>query len=422
MKNLIITVLAGIVIFMSVALLYMNIREVTVGIENIGDTSTARSRAWAAEKADKKGTSNIVIGIVFDNKYDADSSLLNGLETARDQINENGGLWGRKIEFIEKSNSGTGMGSKNAVQELASNKKIIAIIGGNDYSYLIPISPLCEFNGIPLISPVLPSGLVPYPEHGKFVFTSYPNAREEIKTMYDFLLANNLKSTVIMSPPEFSYGYYFANAFDRYLARSATGKTGVIYRQILYSNINPEVSMKLFKSVYAFDNVLIAGEIPMIGYVIELFKRSGESSVFMVSDEAETSSFAKLDACKGVKIYFPSIYDPDSEKSTVKDFKEYYKKKYGILPDVWAAQGYDTLNMLAAAMKEAKSTVPEKIAEALHKIKFTGNVSTLEYISFNQEGEIGASKFVIKYLENGEFKVLRNLKIPPGDVKGAVKK
>jgi branched-chain amino acid transport system substrate-binding protein len=62
-----------------------------------------------------------------------------------------------------------------------------------------------------------------------------------------------------------------------------------------------------------------------------------------------------------------------------------YKAKYKVDPDFYSAWVYDSVNLLALAMKTANSTKPEDIAKALHNIKgYKGVEGTY---NFDQNGD-----------------------------------
>ena len=117
------------------------------------------------------------------------------------------------------------------------------------------------------------------------------------------------------------------------------------------------------------------------------------------------------DDTNGLKVFLPSIYDPDNEKEANKTFRANFNKTYGYFPNVWAAQGYDTLNLIAAAMRETKSTSPMRLSDILWQMKFAGNVSTAPFIAFDEDGLLLNAAPVIKYPAKKGFKVLKTLDI-----------
>lgn len=189
MKNLLVTVLVGIIIILGIALVYQNIDTIRSTVEGLGNFSSAYSRTKHAQKADKAGKSVIKIGVVLSLADESDANTLNGIKTACNEINSKGGIFGRQIELLVKDNHGNVTGCKNATQEIIWDKDVVALIGGDYYSEFISMAPLCEFNGMLFMSPALTSGIVPYQADFKLVFTNYPNIRKILGTMYAFQAA-----------------------------------------------------------------------------------------------------------------------------------------------------------------------------------------------------------------------------------------
>ena len=72
---------------------------------------------------------------------------------------------------------------------------------------------------------------------------------------------------------------------------------------------------------------------------------------------------------------------PEKTRQFVVSFRELYGK----YPDTWAAQGYDAVMLLAAAMEKATSSNPQKIAQALRSMEWLG-VTGLH--KFDENGDV----------------------------------
>lgn len=107
-----------------------------------------------------------------------------------------------------------------------------------------------------------------------------------------------------------------------------------------------------------------------------------------------------------------SCFNPQSERNTVKRFVEGYRKKYGTIPSMYAAHGYDALMSIAAAMEKTKSTVPAEVAETLRELSYNGiSVSPL---SFSPNGDLKDAGVVLKKLDEKTktFQVIKDARIP----------
>jgi branched-chain amino acid transport system substrate-binding protein len=85
-----------------------------------------------------------------------------------------------------------------------------------------------------------------------------------------------------------------------------------------------------------------------------------------------------------------------------KNFEKNYMQKFDSNIELFAPFAYDATQVLIAAMRQANSADPKKVAEALHEIRFNGMTGT---ISFNQDGDLNNPTFTIYEVENQSWVV-----------------
>lgn len=83
-------------------------------------------------------------------------------------------------------------------------------------------------------------------------------------------------------------------------------------------------------------------------------------------------------------------------------FVQNYSTKYGMEPNIWAAQFYTAVHILAKAIADAQSTDPEAIAAALAEIRDFDTI--LGAFSFNDVGDAVYDPIVL-IVKDGEFEV-----------------
>ena len=83
----------------------------------------------------------------------------------------------------------------------------------------------------------------------------------------------------------------------------------------------------------------------------------------------------------------------------VKEFTDAYQAAYNAVPDQFAADGYDTVYVMKAAMEQAGSIESEALIAAMTEIEVAGTTGT---VKFTADGEPNkAAKFV--QIKNGEY-------------------
>jgi branched-chain amino acid transport system substrate-binding protein len=73
------------------------------------------------------------------------------------------------------------------------------------------------------------------------------------------------------------------------------------------------------------------------------------------------------DSAEGAIFTYP-MYDPKSKDAVTRKFVDAFKEKYGKEPDIFAAQGYDALNLVALAVNKGGFTA-EAIRQVLSEVK-----------------------------------------------------
>ena len=74
----------------------------------------------------------------------------------------------------------------------------------------------------------------------------------------------------------------------------------------------------------------------------------------------------------GVGVIYPTDFSPAQEDERAKQFVAAYQQKFGKLPDVYAADGYDAVWWIARAIKASGSATREGIKDGLKKVAAEG--------------------------------------------------
>lgn len=117
---------------------------------------------------------------------------------------------------------------------------------------------------------------------------------------------------------------------------------------------NPDV---LLLPVYYSDVVLIAKQAKDQGLTATLLGADGWDGVAAQLDESSADVVAGS--------YFCSQYSASSTDPELQDFLKRYREKYNEEPNMFAVLGYDSMQIMAAAIEAAGSTDSDAIIEAL---------------------------------------------------------
>jgi branched-chain amino acid transport system substrate-binding protein len=300
----------------------------------------------------------------------ADGTLMKqGAEMAVEEINAKGGVLGRPIELIIADTRGMAEEGTAAAERLISKEKVIAICGEFHSSPFLAEMEVAHKAGIPIIGvdvwnlKITASG---YPE----VFRVSPN-QALIQTKYaDWIAAVGFKHVAVVY--EMNEGGQ--SAID--VLKPALDKHGVKY-DIIGADQNATDFTALLERLKAsnppYDFVIaeysLAGAYPMLSQSAELGLAPSKSVGFANSGgPATTETFWQNVKGAGKYVITEIVGLPKAADNNVtKHFKTGFKKKYNQIPSPQAISNYDTMFVIADAIKRAKSTDGKKLIAALEK-------------------------------------------------------
>ena len=125
-----------------------------------------------------------------------------------------------------------------------------------------------------------------------------------------------------------------------------------------------------------------------------------DSVPFIINTLAAADVQAAGGAAEGTIAFTSWVHTVDTPGNQV--FIQNYRTKYGIEPNIWAAQSYASVYILAKAIADAQSADPNAIRDALANI--TDFDTILGKFSFNPVGDAVYDPVVL-IVKNGEFQV-----------------
>lgn len=140
------------------------------------------------------------------------------------------------------------------------------------------------------------------------------------------------------------------------------------------------------------DGVYLAAYGEAIGSMIQELRAHGfEGKILTTHAFSTPAAIARVgEAAKGVFLT-QTVFELDSDHAHVRKFVDAYEEKYGERPDIFAAQGYDAVLVLAEALK-GKPALPSEVAKGLGE-EFSGVTGS---IRFDDKGD--AQKYPRVYI------------------------
>jgi len=321
--------------------------------------SLAAASAYAADPI-KIGVVNMLTGPFAE----GGSFQVNGLQLALEDINKAGGILGRPVELHTEDNASTNPGTVLAFSKLFTDPAIKAIVGPIASTHIQAASPAIAKAGIPTMIGGTDPSLTRV--NNKWVFRARPNDLYSSKVIADFGVNTlKLKKWAIIHATD-AFGQGGAKALTE--ALQAMGVTPVL-DQGYTSNAQDFTPIVLavkksgaevlgtYMTVPA-DQAIFAKQLRQLGVNIQWVGSPTTVTVTArnLAGEALYGTYAVVD------------FNAEANDAA-RDFTKRYRERFGIAPDNFASWSYDSLNILALAMNNAKSTEPEAIRKAILAIK-----------------------------------------------------
>jgi len=357
--------------------------------------------------ADPINTDPIKIGVVNEItgvQAQAGEFTVNGIKLAQEEINNAGGVLGRRIELQIEDNQSTNPGTVLAFSKLGGRGDIVGIIGPIRSTQIQAASPTIAKSGIPTMIGGTDTSLTHV--NNRWVFRARPNDSYSSRVIADFGINTlRLKKWAIVHSTD-AFGSGGAKALTAALA--AQGITPVLDQG--YTN-NSQDFAAVVLSVKKSDADILATYMTLesdVGIFARQLRQLGVTIPWVGSPSIIAVTSLKLAAESLFGTYAITDFTTDANDLT-RSFMKKYRDKYGINPDTFASWSYDATQVLAQAIRNAGSTDPAAVRSAILAIKgYKGLEGTYE---FDQNGD-GLHGYNIVRNEGGKIVFLKRVDFP----------
>lgn len=291
----------------------------------------------------------------FNNRY----SVM-GVRCGVESVNREGGVLGRPIELIEIDNLGTPIGSKKAAEK-AVQIDVVAIVGSAWSSHTLAAAPIAQRAGIPMITNISTHPAVT--EIGDYIFRACFSDRFAGQAMAHFV-RNDLKAETAAIAQDVSSDYSMGMAaiFDKQFRQEG----GRIIDRISYKQPIVNFDRIVAAVVQANADVLFIPGYDESATIIRKARDRGMKSIPVGGDGWNFDEFFRRAEGKASGAYFCSHYVLHSGTAQAFRFESecpQILQTQEMVSD--AALGYDTVRLLADAIRRAGSTDHKAVRDAL---------------------------------------------------------
>lgn len=330
-------------------------------------------------------------------------SSKNAIELAFKEINEKGGINGKQLELVVADNKSEAAEATNAMQKLVSQDNVVAVIGPNLSSSVIAASAI---NNSAKVLDIAPMATDPY--------VTVDQASGKTKEFnYRTCFIDPFQGTVMakFATAELGVGNAailidnssdYAKGLAQFFKENFVKEGGAVTAEESYLQKDTDFKATLTKiKATNPDFLYVPGYYQEVGLIVKQARELGMNMPIAGGDGWDSAKMPEIAGAAALNnTYFSSLYSPEDSSDINKNFVAAYEKAYGQKPDVFAALSYDSALLVAEAIKNAGSTEPAKISEAMAKINGFSGVSGS--VTFDDKHNPVKSAVILEYKDGAQ--------------------
>ena len=342
-------------------------------------------------------------------------SMRDGVRLAAKEINAAGGVNGNKIVLVERDDEAKNERGVQIAQELINNEKVVATLGFINTGVSLASQRFYQDAKIPVFNNVATGSLITH---------QFPNAAENY--IFRNAAADNIQAPMIAKEAVEKRGlkkvailadstnYGQLGREDLEKALKTYGVTPVAEEKFNLGDV--DMTSQLLKAKNAGADVVLTYAIgPELAQIANGMAKLGWKKPMIGSWTLSMASFIDTAGKNGDGATMPETFiqspaTTPKRKAFVDAYLKEFKPKNGVIASpVSAAQGYDSVYLLAAAIKQANSTEGPKILAALQGLNAPVDGVVMTYnkpFSATDHEAIKAKDVVMGVVEGGRVQFL----------------
>jgi len=363
-------------------------------------------------------------------------SMRDGVRLAVDEINKAGGVLGRQLALVERDDESKNERGVQIAQELINKEKVVAAVGYINTGVSLAAHRFFQEAKIPVMNNVATGSLVTHqfddqPEN--YIFRNAAHDSIQAPMIVEEAITRRKYKKVAILADSTNYGQLGRADLEK--ALELKGVKAVTVEKFNIKDVDMTAQLLKAKEAGA-EVVLTYGIGPELAQIANGMTKLGWKVPMIGSWTLSMANFIDNAGPGGEGARMPQTFvqeptTPKRQSFIINYLKTFNPKNARIDSPVSAAQGYDSIYLLAAAIKQAGSTDGPKIKAALEDLKtpVEGVVTTYnkpfsakdhEAITANIPvfGEVKGQKVVYAYAE--DQKVASQVRVKDVNAKGAL--
>ncbi|MBR0962661.1 ABC transporter substrate-binding protein [Bradyrhizobium diazoefficiens] len=305
-------------------------------------------------------------------------TVTNAVKLMVQQINEKGGLLGRKLSVISKDDESTPAVGVSRANEMIAEKADVVIEGWNS-PVTLAMQPILARGGILDITAVSKSDLILSGETNPYAIRINSSNGFDAEVIAKYVVQTMKAKKVAFLTQNDVYGNGFQTAIEAEFKKLNFSGQIVMTEKFAFKDTDFRVQLTNLNGTDA-DAIIVTNSSNSSGLpaMVDQYRQAGIKSTFVGAVGIMLSTVFKVagEANNGVisaDIFFPDL-PPFTTQPESTSFVAAYTKAYGAAPDKSAALGAAAVQVWAQAVESTKSLDRKTVAEAIRGKSVKGTV------------------------------------------------
>ena len=338
------------------------------------------------------------------------TAVKNGAQIAVDEINAAGGINGKQIEYRFEDDQNDAEKAVNAYNTL-KDWGMQMLVGTTTTAPCIAVAGKTASDNVFQITPSASSPDVLSSGNGNVFQVCFTDPNQGIASA-QYIAENKLATKIGIIYD--SSDVYSSGIEEKFEAEAKTQGLNIVSKAAFTADSKTDFGTQLQKAkdagadllflpIYYQEASIILKQADTMGYKPKFFGVDGMDGILTVEN---------FDTKLAEDVMLLTPFAADAKDKTVQNFVKTYKEKYKDTPNQFAADSYDAVYVLKAAIEESKATTDMSASDmcdalkgAMTKIKMQGLTGGKDGLTWNESGEVTKSpKAVI--IKNGAYKAM----------------
>ena len=338
------------------------------------------------------------------------TAVKNGAQIAVDEINAAGGINGKQIEYRFEDDQNDAEKAVNAYNTL-KDWGMQMLVGTTTTAPCIAVAGKTASDNVFQITPSASSTDVLSSGNGNIFQVCFTDPNQGIASA-QYIAQNKLATKIGIIYD--SSDVYSSGIEEKFEAEAKTQGLNIVSKAAFTADSKTDFGTQLQKAkdagadlmflpIYYQEASIILKQADTMGYKPKFFGVDGMDGILTVEN---------FDTKLAEDVMLLTPFAADAKDKAVQKFVKTYKEQYEDTPNQFAADSYDAVYALKAAIEESKATpdmsasdMCDALKGAMTKIKMQGLTGGEDGLTWNESGEVTKSpKAVI--IKNGAYKAM----------------